>query len=386
MAAEKSKAEFLLDCFARQELFRWIGVPDSTLEPLIQVLDADSRFGNLISTNECEAMSIAMGRYLGSGEPCVVYLQNSGFGKTIHPLTSLLAPEICRIPALLVIGWRGAPDGAPDEPQHQKMGRVMPQILSAIEVPYEVLTADPEQIARAIANAKSHLKENRSPYALIVRPGLLNPVPAMVKSAKTRLELTRKRVLELAIGHLSRDTLFVSTTGKTSRELYFIREDRKAAHASDFYTVGGMGCASSIAFGVALELARSDSHKQVCIFDGDGAALMQLGSMAMMGHHQPGHLLHILIDNECYESTGAQPTLSPSVDFIKVAQACGYPWARLARTEREFKEALIEAVEIKSLRLIVVKTAPGSDPKLGRPTETARENARNFLKSALCKK
>lgn len=372
-------AQDLLNLLAGEGFLDWIGVPDSTLEPLLAAQRADPRFTNLVATNECEAVSVAAGRFLATGKAALVYLQNSGFGKTVHPITSLLAEEICRIPVLLVIGWRGAPDGPHDEPQHAKMGKVMPALLDAIGVPFEVLSPDAAAVAAALGRARAHLSERKTPYALVVRPGLLpsghRPAPAP-EGALSRRELIR-RVVEA----LPADTLYVSTTGKASRELYFLREERGEGHGSDFYTVGGMGCASSIGLGVALELKRAGSHRQVCVVDGDGAALMQLGSLATLGHHRPANLVHLVVDNECHESTGGQPTVSPTVDLVGVARACGYPWARGVREAAELSEALAECAKHVGLRILCVKVAPGSDPKLGRPTQTPRQNVEGFLKN-----
>lgn len=373
----------LSDALAEAGLCRCLGVPDSTLEPWLRALAADSRFEHVIASNECEAMAIALGQYLATGCPSLVYLQNSGFGKTIHPITSLFSADIFNIPALLLIGWRGAPDGPPDEPQHATMGRIMPTLLGALELPYEILSGDPLEIRAALIRAKSHFQEQSTPYALVVRPGLFE------KSKKNKLEapdpaaFTRQRALEAIVEHLPSDTRFVSTTGKASRELFFLREAQKASHSLDIYTVGGMGCASSIGLGLALEAP----EKTICVIDGDGAALMQLGSFATIGHAKPQNLIHLLIDNESYESTGGQPSISASIDFPAVARACGYPWAKKVDTLEGLTDALREIRSFHDLRFLCflqIKVVPGSDPKLGRPTLKPRENALLF-KEQLCK-
>jgi phosphonopyruvate decarboxylase len=354
----------------------WVGVPDSTLEPLMQLLPGQAGMRNLIATNECEAASIALGQFLGSGRPTLVYLQNSGFGKTIHPITSLFAREVCRIPLLLLIGWRGAPDAKADEPQHRQMGRIMPAVLNAIEVPHAVLSPDPARLAEQIRAASKHLAEEGSPYALVVRPDLLAGAERKV-SRSSSYELTRRDVLLALTGALPREAVFLSTTGKASRELFFIREEAGESHQRDFHVVGGMGCASSIALGVA----RKQAGRLVCAVDGDGAALMQLGSFATIGQSGARNLLHVLVDNECHDSTGGQPTVSPGVDFVAVARACGYAWAKLARTREELRALLGEAVVQAGPRLLVVKARPGSDPKLGRPSEPPSENAAGFRRN-----
>ncbi|HEY9764792.1 MAG TPA: phosphonopyruvate decarboxylase [Chroococcales cyanobacterium] len=369
MPSRKIEPQALLNALADEGLCRCLGVPDSTLEAFIRALEGDARFENLRATNECEAIAVAMGQYLATRQPSLVYLQNSGFGKTIHPITSLLSSEIFVIPALLLIGWRGDPDGKPDEPQHKTMGRVMPALLDAIGVPFAVL--EPSSVVSAVRRACAHLREKSSPYALIVRPG------SFAKEKKSEISLhsfTRKRALQAIVEALPSDTLFVSTTGKASRELFFLREEAGIGHASDLYVVGGMGCASAIGLGLALKITRT-----VCVVDGDGAALMQLGTLATIGHQKPDNLIHLLIDNECYESTGGQPSISPTVDFPGVARACGYPWTRRADSLSSLQEALKEASRVRGLRFLAVKVEPGSDPELGRPGEKPRENAENFM-------
>ena len=115
-----------------------------------------------------------------------------------------------------------------------------------------------------------------------------------------RLEAIR----QLAAGWT--DELVIATTGMTSRELYVARD-----RPENFYMCGSMGCALSIGLGVAL--ARPD--RKVVVLDGDGAALMSLGSLALARHLHLGNLEHIILDNGTYASTGDQPTCSAAIDF-----------------------------------------------------------------------
>jgi phosphonopyruvate decarboxylase len=371
------ESQQLLDRFARAGWCDWIGVPDSTLAPLLACLLADNRFRNLTATNECEAISLALGAYLASGNPAVVYLQNSGFGKTIHPITSLLCEEICRVPVVLLIGWRGAPDGPHDEPQHAKMGRIMPRLLETLGVPYEVLTSEPDALTSAIDRAARHVESAGTPFALVVRPGLLAPAKPP-KSAPP--VFSRQQAIATVLTSLPRDTAYVATTGKTARELYFLRESRAEAHDTDFYTIGGMGCASSIGLAVALGTQKDRPSMTICVLDGDGAALMQLGSLATIGQARPANLLHIVLDNGCHESTGGQPTISPGIDLVAVARACGYPWAQEVADLAGLYTAVDAAVRCAGPRFLRVRIQPGSDPKLGRPTQTPQQNAEAFRK------
>ncbi len=366
----------LLDALAAGGLFRCAGVPDSTLAPLLAALAEDSRFDATTASSECEAVAIAAGQYLATGAPSWIYLQNSGLGKTVNPITTLMAPEICGIPALLVIGWRGAPDGAPDEPQHVVMGRILPGLLTEIGVAHEVLTGERDELAAALARAQHHMGERRAPYALVVRPGLLaGKHPASPPPAGA---FTRKAVIASLLEALPRDTRFVATTGKAARELYFLREDRGEGHPMDFHTVGGMGCASGIGLGLASQLSRSHPGQRVCVLDGDGAALMQLGNLATIAAAAPHNLLHVVLDNGCHDSTGGQPTAAPAADLARVARALGYPSSQQVHDPTELAVALEGVLAKPELAMIVAKVAPGSDPRLGRPHESPGHNTQAF--------
>ncbi len=348
-----------------------IGVPDSTFKGLISYFSSRDVFRQVTACNECEAVAIASGYYLSHQKPALVYMQNSGFCKTLNPYTSLLSAEVYAVPTLMLVGWRGEP-GKKDEPQHVMMGRIMLDTFKTMEMEYAVL--DEEQWETQLETARNYLEKNDKPYVIAIPKGLFDDYK-MPKTGAPTAEMSREQALNVIVDHASPEAVFVGTTGKTSRELFEIREQRSQPHTADFYTVGSMGCASAIGMGVGLK----ESEKTVFVLDGDGAALMQLGSFATIGHYKNPRLKHILLDNNAHESTGGQPTVSQTVDFTAVARACGYEFTMEIETEQELKAAL-ETLEINGkLSLLVVKIKKGSRPDLGRPTTTPRENRDGFI-------
>jgi len=347
-----------------------IGVPDSTFKGLISYFSSQDMFRHTVAVNECEAVAIAAGYYLGQGKPAVVYMQNSGFCKTLNPYTSLLSADVYSLPALMLVGWRGEP-GKKDEPQHKMMGRIMLDLMRVMEIDYAVLDEAlwPEQVQQACA----YVREKERPFIMVIKPEVF--ADFKISRKKHDYEMTREEVLRVIVENASDQAMFISTTGKTSRELFEIREQRQESHGKDFYTVGSMGCASAIGFGLGL----ASSRRPIFILDGDGASLMQLGSLATIGHYTNRRIKHIIIDNGAHESTGNQPTVSDSVNFLEIGQACGYEWTACVETRQELNEAVFDLEKNNRLSLLVVKVKPGSRPDLGRPTTTPRENRDAFM-------
>ena len=125
----------------------------------------------------------------------------------------------------------------------------------------------------------------------------------------------RSDVLTTVQNSSGKDDLIVATTGYTGRELFALTDN-----SNQLYTVGSMGCASSISLGIAL----ISKQNRVITLDGDGAVLMRMGALATIGYYRPKNFLHILLNNELHESTGGQSTVSHSVDFANIALSCGY--------------------------------------------------------------
>ncbi len=349
------------------------GVPDSTFKGLTTYLNLDgNKFKHLSASNECEAVGIACGYHLATGKVPVVYMQNSGFGKTVNPHTSLASKDVYSIPMLMIIGWRGEP-GKKDEPQHKMMGRITKDMLKVLEI--ESCELDFENWQNQINSALNYSKANSCPFAIILKSGMFSE-PCVEKRKAGNLLPLREEILEKIVVAAPPKALFISTTGKTSRELFEIRKRLNMVHDTDFYTVGSMGCASSIALGVAT----GDHGNPVFIIDGDGAALMQMGTFAALGKHgQNRNITHIIIDNQAHESTGGQPTLSSAISFEGVAENCGYKFVCSASSIEEVEKAIPKLTENNELKILVVKSRKGSRPDLGRPTSTPVENKINFM-------
>lgn len=353
----------------------YTGVPDSQLRPLCDYLM--NAFGtdprrHVIAANEGNAAALAAGYHLATGKTPVVYLQNSGEGNLINPAASLLHRQVYGIPVLFVVGWRGEP-GVHDEPQHVYQGAVTIKLLEDMEIPSFVVGPEtPEEAVREAMEGFRPLLKAGGNAAFVIRKGGLSHD----KKADYRNEyaLRREEAIRLIAGAAGEDVV-VSTTGKASRELFELREALGQDHSRDFLTVGSMGHASSIALGAALHRPEA----RVWCLDGDGALLMHMGALAVIGQAGPENLVHVVLNNGAHESVGGMPTAAGGLDLPGIARACGYPHAVTVRTPEELKRALEEVRDRRTLSLIEVKCAVGARADLGRPTTTPQENKRAFM-------
>lgn len=351
------------------------GVPDSLLSSFCAYVDDVAPEGrHVIAANEGNAVALAMGHHLATGKVSVVYMQNSGLGNTINPLTSLADAEVYRVPMLLVIGWRGEP-GVPDEPQHVKQGRITPVQLELLDIPSFELTAASD-VATTVAAAFEAIERTGAPVALLVRKNAFAKYKTRRAGAKLS-SMLREHALSHILDLASPDDLVVSTTGKTSRELFELRAARSEPQR-DFLTVGGMGHTSSIALGVAL--GRPD-RRVVCI-DGDGSALMHMGALPIIGSLAPANLVHVLLNNAAHESVGGQPTVADRVDFKAIALASGYKAYHVADSAENLKDAWQAAIANGGPVMIEVRIDTGSRADLGRPTSTPEQNKSSFMAHA----
>ena len=361
-------------CLNEEGVDFFAGIPDSLLKHFCtfirQNVPADN---NIITQNEGEAVALAAGHYLATGHLPLVYMQNSGIGNAVNPLLSLADPEVYSLPMLLLIGYRGEP-GVHDEPQHKKQGMVTPALIEAMRYPCFILDSESAEIIRQTKEAIRIAKEQKTPVALVVRKGLFEEIPPL--RAESNLELTREDALE----ELSKlPGVLVSTTGFTSRELFEIRERRQEGHERDFLTVGSMGHSSMIALGI-ISLVHPDLP--VTCIDGDGAFLMHLGAIAILGKRKPGNFTHIVINNGVHDSVGGQPTDIGALDLIKLASAAGYQKIDSVSTREELHQILSD--KSSDFRFIEVKVRPGARKDLGRPTTTPQGNRdalMNFIKN-----
>lgn len=374
------QADAFLDAAALRGTDFYTGVPCSFLTPLINRTASRPDLDYVGAASEGEAVAIAAGAWL-AGRGTAVLCQNSGLGNAVNPLTSLNAPF--RIPTLLVCTWRGEP-GRPDEPQHALMGRVMHQLLDTIELRYFAFPEGPAAIAPTLDQARAAMQAASLPVALVMRQGdvaegPLDEPPHTPHPPGPRHDLqrhaarpaerpARAALLERLLAAIPDAAAVIATTGKCGRELFTL-----ADRPQHLYQVGSMGCAAGMGLGVALNAARP-----VVVLDGDGAALMKLGTMATIGAHRPPNLVHVLLDNGVHDSTGGQATVSPVVDFAAVALACGYRAAFVVDDAPGFDTAFAAALASEGPTLIHARIRPGSLAALGRPTVPPHEVAQRF--------
>lgn len=350
----------------------YAGVPDSQLRALcdylIDTYGTDPSH-HIIAANEGNASAIAAGYHLATGETPVVYMQNSGLGNIINPSTSLLNPEVYNIPVIFVIGWRGEP-GIHDEPQHIFQGKVTLRLLDDLGIAGFVVSPNtsPEELSDVMKGFREILSEGRD-VAFVIRKGALSYNKKI--NYHNDFTMTREEIIRHIISFSGNDPV-ISTTGKASRELFELRN----THERDFLTVGSMGHASSIALGVSLNIP---ARKVWCI-DGDGAAIMHMGSMAVIGSISPGNLVHVVVNNAAHESVGGLPTAGGVIDLTGIARACGYSEVFSASDYDELDDALRKARSNNSLTFIEAKCRIHSRSDLGRPTTSALDNKNSFMK------
>ncbi|MDF5706455.1 MAG: phosphonopyruvate decarboxylase [Nostoc sp. S4] len=371
---------------ARSFGFDWYtGVPCSFLTPFINYVINDPQLTYISAANEGDAVAIAAGATI-AGKYAVVMMQNSGLGNTVNPLTSLT--YIFRIPLLVICTLRGDPN-LQDEPQHELMGQITDKLLETMTVPWEFFPTDAAEIEPVLRRAIAYMKKEHRPYALIMRKGTIASHPLTRSSIPKREDnsdahiqqsffrgnqeqrISRNqalaRIMELVDAE---NTVIIATTGYTGRELFASKDS-----ANHLYMVGSMGCASSMALG--LSLARK--NLKVVVIDGDGAALMRMGNFATIGTYGGANLIHILLDNEVHDSTGAQATVSFGISFAKIAEACGYG-VTLAGDDPALLDVLFTADTKTRPKFAHLKIRPGTLEKLPRPNLTPEAVLQRFIK------
>ncbi len=367
-----------IDVLAKGGVDFFAGVPDSLLKNLCAyITDNVARENNIIAANEGGAVALAAGYHLATGKTGCVYMQNSGEGNAVNPLLSLMDADVYRMPLLLIIGWRGEP-GVHDEPQHVKQGKVTLSLLDAMGIPYAVLD---ENWEKQTDEALRVIKESNGIYALIVRKGAFEEYKLQHQVA-SNWALGREDAIQIVVDKLREDDIIVATTGMISRELFEYREAKHQGHAHDFLTVGSMGHASQIALGIALQ----KPERRIVVFDGDGALLMHMGGMAIIGDYAPKNLVHIVFNNGAHDSVGGQPTVGQKIDVEAIAKAVGYADVISVDSQMSLMAAMnhVNCAVIDGVSLINVNVRKGNRKDLGRPTTTPLEN-KNALMEELKK-
>lgn len=376
------------------------GVPDSLLKSFCAYVTDTCGDNHVIAANEGGAVGLAAGYYLATGNPALVYMQNSGQGNAVNPLCSLADPDVYSIPMVLLVGWRGEP-GVKDEPQHVKQGKVTVSLFETLGIPTEVLPDDETAALEVTRKMVERSKSESRPVALIVCKGLFAEYKLQNKKPDIAT-LSREAAIEGVLRALPLDAVIVSTTGMISREVYETRARLGQDHSRDFLTVGSMGHASMIAMGIA----KAQPNRKVYCLDGDGASIMQMGNMAIVGHSGCENLTHIVFNNAAHDSVGGQPTVGGDIDFEKIAEELGYNVLQspqdqyvnndcigvnevaagmgwLVSMEERLKQYKPDFYEEfpKKPNFILFKVAKGARKDLGRPKEPPQVNKALYMKT-----
>jgi phosphonopyruvate decarboxylase len=350
------------------------GVPDSLLKEFCSFLTENIfEKDHIINVNEGAALSLGAGIHLATGKIPLIYMQNSGLGNIINPLLSLVDKEVYSIPMLLLIGWRGEPN-VKDEPQHFKQGRVTISLLDSMEIPYKIIGPETDNISLIVNDILKEIREKKAPCAIVVKKNTFEKHFSN-SNKKNEISLSREKAIKTVVGCLLHSDVVVSTTGKISRELFEYRKENKQSHSHDFLTVGSMGHASQIALGIALQ----SQNRNVYCFDGDGAALMHMGSLAIIGNKQCDNFKHIIFNNGAHDSVGGQPTIGFEVGFANLARTVGYQTALLAKTSDEIIKNIEIIKKSHGPAFLEIHVQKGARKDLGRPSVTPIENKVAFM-------
>jgi len=362
------RPEFFIEALREKGIDCFAGVPDSLLKNICAyITDHFDAAHNIIAANEGAAVGLAAGHYLATGQPACVYMQNSGEGNIINPLASLTDQEVYNIPVLLLIGWRGRP-GVHDEPQHVKQGKVTTGLLNVMGVNYEVLSKEEDKAAKQIDKAAKALA-NKEVFALVIEKDTFEDYKLQNVEVND-LTMSREEAIQTVAAALGEKDCIVSTTGMISRELFEYRAAMNQGHERDFLTVGTMGHASQIALGIALV----QPERRVWCFDGDGAAIMHMGSMAIVANKAPKNYVHVVFNNGAHDSVGGQPTVGLKIDLPAVAKAVGYKATYSVDSKAELESVLAKVNGFESPALLEIKVKKGNRKDLGRPTTTPIQN------------
>lgn len=360
--------QFFIEKLQSEGVEFYAGVPDSLLKNVCAyITDHFDGSHNIIAANEGGAVALAAGYHLSTGKVGCVYMQNSGEGNAVNPLASLTDPEVYHIPLLLLVGWRGRP-GVHDEPQHVKQGKVTTGLLNVMGINYDVLSKEENLAAKQIEKAMNAIRQTGNAYALVVEKDTFDSyILQNVRSSE--YTMSREEAIRTVAASIETDAVIVSTTGMISRELFEYRTAMGQGHERDFLTVGSMGHASMIALGIALQ----HPNRKVYCFDGDGASIMHMGNMAIVGSKRPANYVHVVFNNGAHDSVGGQPTVGHEIDLVAIARAMHYEQAVCVSTPEQLEAALGDQ-SANGLRLIEIRVKKGNRKDLGRPTTTPVQN------------
>lgn len=350
----------VFEILAQHGVTFFTGVPDSYLNGFCNYALANFPEQNIIAANEGNAVGIASGHYFATGEIPLVYMQNSGMGNVINPLASLVDKDVYAVPMLLLIGWRGQGNTEPNHPQHKLQGEITPGLLDVMHIPYSILTDDDADFKAVIEKAAAYCRKSRQPYSLIAPKGVM-AASEKANNVDAVYPMSREEAIEVILDAMPADTIYSATTGRATRELFFLRERRNETKSHDFLNVGSMGHASSVSLGIAME----QPNRNVVCLDGDSACIMHMGAMTMVSKVNVPNFMHIVLNNGAHESVGGQPSAGHKLDFTKIAEACGYATVgKAVESETELIEAVNQLKNCGKASFIDCRIHKGLNSKL----------------------
>ena len=365
----------VFDILDKNSVNFFCGVPDSYLNGFCSYALANYSKRNIITANEGNAIGIASGHYFATKEIPLVYMQNSGIGNAINPLVSLADKNVYAVPMLLLIGWRGQGNTEPNHPQHTLQGEITPDLLDIMNIPYSILSDNIDEFEQVIKKAVRYCVETRQPYGLISPKGVM-ALAKKENNSDMSYPMSREEAIETVLNQMPKDAIYAATTGRATRELFFLREKRGEPKNRDFLNVGSMGHASSVALGIAME----QSYRKVVVLDGDGAAIMHMGAMTMVSKIDVPNYLHVVLNNGAHESVGEQPSAGHKINFTKIAEACGYVTVgHPVTTQKELKEAISKLSDCGKASFIDCRIHKGLNSKLPPIVFSHREAIDAFI-------
>ena len=353
------------------------GVPDSLLNNFCLYMTKNIPDGqHVMAANEGNAVAIAAGHYLATGNIPLVYMQNSGIGNATNPLLSLTHDCVYGIPMILVIGWRGDPSIS-DHAQHRKQGELTPVLMKDMDIPYDILDSD-DTVIDKFAWAVSKAREISSPVALIAKKAILTEKVKKQEYPSSKL-MNREEAVAAVVDVLGSDAIYLGTTGRATREVHEQLKEHGVGEGHEFQNVGSMGHVSSVGLGLAL----AKPEKRIVVFDGDAAAVMHMGALATNCRYHAGNMIHIVLNNGVNESVGGQPSAGYVVNLTEIAAACGYRTPGHAVETKEELQAIIRNFVQGNMPLFIdvhVRQGIRSDmPKLNIDHKAQKEALMNNL-------
>ncbi len=367
--------KILFDILEKNGIDFFTGVPDSTLKDFCFYLeDYLPKSNHIITANEGNAIGIASGHFLATGRIPLVYMQNSGFGNAINPLTSFADKSVFSIPLIIMMGWRGEP-GKKDAIQHKKDGEIQINILESLDIPYTIISNESKLLEKEINEIVISATIENKPHIILVRRGFFQTYTKTSNSVIYASEISREDAILEIIKLLDKEDILISTTGKVSRELFELRKSLNHNTENDLRVIGSMGHVSSIALGISLRIP----NRQVYCLDGDGSLIMHMGVLSTIGKYSNDNFKHILLNNYSHDSVGGQESSSDVIDYSLLSKSMSYKnffqisfKKKFAKTFKIFKNS-----EGPSFLEIIV--SQGSRANLSRPNSTPLDNKRQFM-------